>query len=310
MLVGRITTSIAEDHADGEPSHRRAFARTVTEKDLSAYVGFRDPDRPRVAARSKNLTERVRLGDVRPSARRLAYAQRLLDLIAGRERIDNRAGCITSAPTTSIPPTSCVEGHINYNVELGDPNTASIPFDAIRMATINAANVLRPVTTEGADRAGRPTPISSSSTILTKIRPARRLRKDGELVAKDGTSAVRRPSADALRSRRDDPSRCDFPERLSLDLPLSSHRVQVIGLDPRQRLDDELDLETVKVRQTACSRSIPTQRHLEARRRSNATRIPVAIGLGLVEGYGLKSGAVAMSIAHDSHNLIVIGFDR
>jgi adenine deaminase len=31
------------------------------------------------------------------------------------------------------------------------------------------------------------------------------------------------------------------------------------------------------------------------------------IGLGLVEGYGLKNGAVAMTIAHDSHNLIIIG---
>jgi len=31
------------------------------------------------------------------------------------------------------------------------------------------------------------------------------------------------------------------------------------------------------------------------------------IGLGLIEGYGLKNGAVAMSIAHDSHNLVVVG---
>jgi len=32
-----------------------------------------------------------------------------------------------------------------------------------------------------------------------------------------------------------------------------------------------------------------------------------SIGLGLVSRYGLKGGAVASSIAHDSHNLIVIG---
>ncbi|MCK5762447.1 MAG: adenine deaminase, partial [Candidatus Izimaplasma sp.] len=31
------------------------------------------------------------------------------------------------------------------------------------------------------------------------------------------------------------------------------------------------------------------------------------VGLGLVEGYGLKNGAVAMTISHDSHNLIIIG---
>lgn len=31
------------------------------------------------------------------------------------------------------------------------------------------------------------------------------------------------------------------------------------------------------------------------------------VGIGLVEGYGLKHGAVALTIAHDSHNIIVIG---
>ena len=31
------------------------------------------------------------------------------------------------------------------------------------------------------------------------------------------------------------------------------------------------------------------------------------IGLGLVKGFGLKSGALASSVAHDSHNLIVVG---
>jgi adenine deaminase len=31
------------------------------------------------------------------------------------------------------------------------------------------------------------------------------------------------------------------------------------------------------------------------------------VGKGLIEGYGLKNGAIASTIAHDSHNLIVIG---
>lgn len=31
------------------------------------------------------------------------------------------------------------------------------------------------------------------------------------------------------------------------------------------------------------------------------------VGLGLLRGYGLKKGAVAVSIAHDSHNIIVTG---
>ncbi|HID20129.1 MAG TPA: hypothetical protein EYP28_04230 [Methanophagales archaeon] len=31
------------------------------------------------------------------------------------------------------------------------------------------------------------------------------------------------------------------------------------------------------------------------------------IGLGFVKGFGLKTGAVASTIAHDSHNIVVIG---
>ena len=31
------------------------------------------------------------------------------------------------------------------------------------------------------------------------------------------------------------------------------------------------------------------------------------IGIGYIKGYGLKSGAVATSISHDSHNIIVVG---
>ncbi|EJW96712.1 adenine deaminase, partial [gut metagenome] len=31
------------------------------------------------------------------------------------------------------------------------------------------------------------------------------------------------------------------------------------------------------------------------------------VGLGVIRGYGLKNGAVATTVAHDSHNLIVLG---
>ena len=34
------------------------------------------------------------------------------------------------------------------------------------------------------------------------------------------------------------------------------------------------------------------------------------IGIGYLHGYGLKSGAVATSVSHDSHNIIVVGTDE
>ncbi len=34
------------------------------------------------------------------------------------------------------------------------------------------------------------------------------------------------------------------------------------------------------------------------------------IGKGLVHGFGLKTGAIASTVAHDSHNLIVVGVEK
>ncbi|GAH98937.1 unnamed protein product, partial [marine sediment metagenome] len=33
------------------------------------------------------------------------------------------------------------------------------------------------------------------------------------------------------------------------------------------------------------------------------------IGLGLVKGFGLEQGALASSVAHDSHNIVAVGTD-
>ena len=34
------------------------------------------------------------------------------------------------------------------------------------------------------------------------------------------------------------------------------------------------------------------------------------VGIGLLSGYGMKSGAIAVSISHDSHNIIVAGVNN
>ena len=34
------------------------------------------------------------------------------------------------------------------------------------------------------------------------------------------------------------------------------------------------------------------------------------IGIGYLQGYGLRAGAVATSVSHDSHNIIVVGADE
>jgi adenine deaminase len=100
------------------------------------------------------------------------------------------------------------------------------------------------------------------------------------------------------------------PQRINLRIPApmgdGTARVRVIGLIPGQILTLEL-AEEVPVRDGfACA---DPQRDLlklaVIERHHNSGRV----GLGFVRGFGLRRGALASSVAHDSHNLLVVGSD-
>jgi adenine deaminase len=79
-------------------------------------------------------------------------------------------------------------------------------------------------------------------------------------------------------------------------LPPLDGRVRVIGVVPGQIVTDALveDYPAEDVAKIAV-----VERHLGTGR----------IGLGLVRGFGLRSGAIASTIAHDAHNIVVVGMD-
>ncbi|OIO96737.1 MAG: adenine deaminase [Armatimonadetes bacterium CG2_30_59_28] len=87
-------------------------------------------------------------------------------------------------------------------------------------------------------------------------------------------------------------------------IPTTSSRARVIGLTPAQLLTTCLEME-VKIENggvvSDTSRDILKLVVVE-RHGKNGN-----IGLGLVHGLGLKRGALAQSVAHDSHNVIVAG---
>ncbi|MEI6309420.1 MAG: adenine deaminase [bacterium] len=101
-----------------------------------------------------------------------------------------------------------------------------------------------------------------------------------------------------------DPQRINL--RISAPMGDGTARVRVIGLIPGQILTLEL-AEEVPVRDGfACA---DPQRDLlklaVIERHHNSGRV----GLGFVRGFGLRRGALASSVAHDSHNLLVVGSD-
>ncbi len=80
---------------------------------------------------------------------------------------------------------------------------------------------------------------------------------------------------------------------------LNKEKEKVIGLVPGEILTtDEGYATDVDVDQDICKLSVIERHHNTGH-----------IGIAFVKGYGLRAGAVATSIAHDSHNVIVAGID-
>ena len=92
----------------------------------------------------------------------------------------------------------------------------------------------------------------------------------------------------------------------SLKIKASGRKARVIGIVPGQIITEHLVLElpqTDGVYKADAATDIAKLAVLERHRGSGH------VGLGFVKGLGLRRGAVASTVAHDSHNLIVAGMN-
>lgn len=195
------------------------------------------------------------------------------------------------------------EGHIDYMInkaiELGlDPVTA------IQMATINAAVHFRVDGELGSLTPGRWADIVLSDE-LQRITPTHVFYK-GELVAQDG-QLVKEPESVSYPnwfSSTVQVTRGTKEEDFRLEHPGPQAEVKVIGLYPVQIINKvEKALLTVEDGNVIGD---PEQDVLKIavveRYGKNGN-----IGISFVRGFGLKRGAIASSVAHDHHNIIVAG---
>jgi adenine deaminase len=91
----------------------------------------------------------------------------------------------------------------------------------------------------------------------------------------------------------------------SFRLPLASEKAWVIGVIPDQLLTRKLSLPVKKNSQgEAVSDPAADVLKIAVLERHRASG---NIGLGLVQGFGFKKGAVGSTIAHDSHNAVIVG---
>ncbi|SFT86920.1 Adenine deaminase [Selenomonas sp. GACV-9] len=95
-------------------------------------------------------------------------------------------------------------------------------------------------------------------------------------------------------------------EVFSLALPLAGIKANVIELVPRQLLTRRCFMTVPVKAGLAVADPVKDILKLAVWERHKGTG---RHGIGLVKGFGLQRGAIAQTIGHDSHNLIVIGAD-
>jgi adenine deaminase len=173
------------------------------------------------------------------------------------------------------------------------------PVRAIQMATINTAEYFR------LNRLGAVAPGYLAN--LVAISDLARLQIDmvfyqGRLVAREGKTLF--PSYQVGRKGPTSTVNIKPFSIEALRLPASGETELVIEVVPGQIITRKR-LEKVKVTSGVIGQdTIRDILKLVVVERHKATG---NIGLGLVNGFGLKRGALASSIAHDSHNIIAVG---
>jgi adenine deaminase len=191
------------------------------------------------------------------------------------------------------------EGHIDSIVRQAI-RLGLDPMTAIQLATLNPAEYFG-LKTLGAIAPGRQADLVVFSDLACPRIEAVYVR--GVEVARDGRMTVARPASAAGVL----PTRMNVPlERVDLRVPLQGERMRVIVIVPDQIVTRQQILG-VSARDGAAVAD-PARDLLKiavVERYTGSART----GIGFVRGLGLKRGALAASVAHDAHNLIVVGAD-
>ncbi|EAO7444853.1 adenine deaminase [Listeria monocytogenes] len=191
------------------------------------------------------------------------------------------------------------EGSINYNIKLAIQNGID-PITAIQMATINAANCHN-LPYLGAVAAG----YQADIVFLTDLESVEisKVLKNGEVVVENGVrneSSFKQQAAVPFVSPPINHHVC----LQDLALPLAKETCFVIGMQPNS-LFTEKRIEQVTIQD---GKFIPTVaddllKMAVVERHHNTG----CVGVGIVKGFGLTEGAIATTVAHDSHNIVAVG---
>lgn len=190
-------------------------------------------------------------------------------------------------------------GHIDYIIRKAI-RAGKDPLNAIKMATLNAAMYFG-LKDRGAIAPG----YIADIIVLSDLEDftVEKVFKNGRLTVDGGKNvrAINSPLIDKEKYPRVFNS-FNLREIKPSDLEIRDEgtKKRVIKVIPGQILTEELIVESSS-KQAEPDKDIIKLAVIERHKGTGHT------GVGFVSGYGLKKGAIASSVAHDSHNLIVAG---
>lgn len=191
------------------------------------------------------------------------------------------------------------EGSIDFMVRTAIAHGVD-PVMAIRMGTLNTAQYFR-LYDYGVIAPGKWADLIVFSD-LYNLKPEMVFRR-GQLVAQDGKMVADKPLQRPIKLPRSVNLNL---ANLDLTIPAQSTRIRVIGgvgdqVVTQHLIDDAkiIDQQAVSDTERDLLKMVVVERH-----HASGT-----IGKGFISGFGLKRGAIAGTVAHDHHNLVVIGVD-
>jgi adenine deaminase len=192
------------------------------------------------------------------------------------------------------------EGHIDFMLRTAIAEGVP-PMTAFRMATLNPAEYFG-LDDRGAIGPGRRADLMIFSDLQAPV--AELVYRGGQLVAQDGVMLPwHRPAQrPVLRSSMN----IDW-HKVDLTLPVNGAQVRIIGAIPDQLLTHHLIEATPQANGQVVADTSRDILKMAVIERHMATG---RVGRGLVRGLGLQQGAIASTVAHDHHNLVVIGVDE
>lgn len=274
---------------------RDGHAPGLTGRDLAAYVAAgigSDHECTTVA----EMWEKLRLG-MYIFIREATNAHNLLTLLPGLTKENSRRLCFCT--DDRHPADLLGYGHIDDLIRMAIASGVE-PVTAIRMATLNTAEYFHLY-----DRGGIAPGKRADLVIFPDLNhlEAEIVISSGKIVARDGRVI---PWERPLKSMFLRSTMNVNWEPIELKIVAKGKRGRIIGIIPDQLVTEHLveDLpvvngEIVPDPRRDLAKIVVIERHLATGN----------FGLGLVKGIGLKKGAIASTVAHDSHNIVVIGMD-